>query len=122
MDINRRITRHHRLDGTKVLIHPVEILLLLPHVAIHLFLKGGEAIVIDLFALFDLARLVLKGITPEIDFLRVVRAGRERRIDVNKIDLDALVLQVGACAQASPRITRLSVLASVPTCSFSSIS
>ena len=99
MNIDGCIIAHHRFDGAEIFIHPVEILLLLPHVAVHLLLKGGEAVVIDLFALFDLARLALKVITPEIDFLRVVRTGRKRRINVNKINLDTLILQVGACAQ-----------------------
>lgn len=95
MNINGCRLTHHTLDGYKVLIHPVEILFLIPHIAIHFFLKGFQFL--DVQFLFRLGNgLSHLGVAAEIHLLGIVRAAGKGWVDVHKVHLDTLLLQIGA--------------------------
>ena len=48
MDINRRRFTHDRFNCHEVFIHPTEVLFLIPHIAIHFFLKGSQLVDVQL--------------------------------------------------------------------------
>lgn len=99
VDIDARVVRHDGLDGEEVGVHPVEILFLLPDVAVHLFLEGGELVGVE--GAFGLGGFGgLGGISAEVDFLGVVGAGGEGRVDVDEVDGAAGVAERGARGEA----------------------
>ena len=86
---------HDRFDCHEVFIHPVEILLFVPHIAVHFFLKGFQLVNVQL-----LLRLGNgprhRGIPADVDLFGVVGPAGKRRINIDQIDLDTLLLQIGA--------------------------
>ena len=99
MYVDRSRLAHDALDGHEVLIHPTEVLLLVPHIAVHLLLKG--------FQLVDVQLLLCPGnglghlrVPADVDLLGVVSATGKGRVNVDQIHLDALILQIGAGGDA----------------------
>ena len=94
MDINRRCLTHNGFDCHEIFIHPAKILLLVPHIAVHLFFKGFKLVNVQfLFRLGDGLRHL--GITADVDLLCVVRAAGKGRVDVDQIDLNTTLFQIG---------------------------
>ena len=90
---------HHGLDGHQVFVHPVEVALLVPDVAIHLFLKSLQFFYVQF--VFCLAyRLRHPRISPQVHLLGIVRAAGKGRVDVHQVHGDAAVLEVGAGGEA----------------------
>ena len=101
MHINGRRLTHDTLDGHEVLIHPVEILLLIPHVAVHLLLKGFQLVHVQLLLRLGdgLGHL---WVPADIDLLGVVGAAGKGRVDIDQVHLDAPILQIGTGGDALP--------------------
>ena len=90
---------HDGLDGHQVLVHPVEVALFVPDVAVHLLLEGAELVDVQ-FGLGLAEGLGGLGIAAEVDFLGVVRPAGKGRVDVDEVDRDAPVFQVSTSRDA----------------------
>ena len=89
---------HYRLDSHEVLVHPVEVVLLIPNVAIHLLLEFLHVAIVELLlCLVD--SLLHERISAYINLLCVVGTRSERRVDIYKVYLYALVFEVGTSRQ-----------------------
>ena len=108
MYINRRCLAHNALDGHEVLIYPVEVLLLVPHIAVHLLLKGFQLVDVQLLLRLGdgLGHL---GIPADVDLLGIVGAAGKGRVNVDQVHLDAPVLQIGTGGDALPSDHQVSV-------------
>ena len=95
MHIDACTVTHHTLDGDEIFIHPVQILFLVPDIAVHLFLERAQGIVCQL-RLRRTQFLRDARIPPQIDLLCVVRSARKRRVNVNEIHMPPLLAQIGA--------------------------
>ena len=99
MHINRCRFAHNRLDCHKIFIHPTEIFFLVPHIAIHLFLKGFQFVDVQfLLRLGDDLRHL--GVPTDIDLFCVVRPAGKGWVNVDQINLDTPLFQVGAGGDA----------------------
>ena len=95
MQVDRCVITHDTLDGHEVFVHPVEVILLVPDVTIHLFLKGSQFIQFHrLFSLFDFLRQ--QRVPAQVDFLGVISAGGKGGIDIDQIHSNSLIFQIGA--------------------------
>ena len=95
MHIDGCCLAHDRFDCHKIFIHPTEILFLVPHIAVHLLLKGFQLVNVQLpLRLGDGLRHL--GIAADIDLFGVVGPAGKGRVDIDQIDLDTLLLQIGA--------------------------
>ena len=93
MHVDRCGFAHNRLNCHQVLPHPVEILFLIPHIAVHFFLKGFQFVNIQfLFCLFYRFRNFR--VTADIHFFCIVCTAGKRWVDVHKVNLNALFLEV----------------------------
>ena len=90
MHIDAPCFAHHFLDNQQPLIQPVQVVLLLPYIAIHHLFADGAAISFDC----GLAAV------SQINLLGVIRAAGERRIYVDQVHRDVFGLQVRAGGQA----------------------
>ena len=95
MHIYAGVFAHHALDGHEVLVHPVEVTLLVPDVAIHLFLKRLHVVIVESL-LSILYGFLHERIAANIYLLGIVGAAGKGRVNVNQINLNALLLQIGA--------------------------
>ena len=95
MHIDRCRFAHDAFDRHEVFVHPVQVLFLIPDIAVHLFLKGFQLVHIQLpLSLHDgLGNL---GIAADIDLFGVVRTAGKGRVDVDQVNLNALFFQIGA--------------------------
>ena len=95
MHIDRCCFAHDALDRHEVFVHPAQVLFFIPDIAVHLFLKGFQLVHIQ-FPLRLRDGLGNLGIAADIDLFGVVRAAGKGRVDVDQIDLNALLFQIGA--------------------------
>ena len=89
---------HYRLNCHQILVHPVKIAFLIPNVSIHFLLECHHIAVVELL-LSIIDGFLYKRIASDLYFLCVVCARSEGRVDVDKIHLHALVLQIGTCGK-----------------------
>ena len=95
MHIDRCRFAHDALDRHEVFVHPAQVLFLIPDIAVHLFLKGFQLVHIQ-FPLRLRDGLGNLGIAADIDLFGVVRAAGKGRVDVDQVNLNALLFQIGA--------------------------
>ena len=95
MHIDRCRFTHDTFDRHEVFVHPAQVLFFIPDIAVHLFLKGFQLVHIQL-PLRLRNGLGNLGIAADIDLFGVVRAAGKGRVDVDQIDLNALLFQIGA--------------------------
>ena len=96
MHIDRGILTHHRADSHEIFVHPVEIFLLVPDVAIHFLLKSLQLIVVKLLlGLFE--RFGYERIPADVHFLGIVCTAGKGRVYVNQIYLYTLLFQIRTC-------------------------
>ena len=101
MHVDGRSVTHHGLYGHEVLVHPVQVALLVPHVAVHLLLEAAQRLALE-------RRLRLREglrhprVTADVDLLGVVRPAGKGGIDVDEIHLHPLLREVGAGGEALP--------------------
>ena len=94
MDIDTGVFRHDGLDCSQILVHPIEVLLLVPNIPVHLLLKRGVCFVGNLGT--GLRTFSLQGVPAKDNLLGVICARRERRVDIDEVNLHAFVFQIGA--------------------------
>jgi len=95
MHINRRCFTHNRLNCHKIFVHPVEILFFIPNIAIHLFFKSFEFLIIKfLFSFCD--SFCHLGITADIYFLCIICTAGKGRVNINKINLNTFFFKISA--------------------------
>ena len=94
MNINRSSFAHHTLNRHQVFIHPVQVFLLIPNVTIHLFLKSFQFFNVK-FLLCLGNRLCHFGIASDVHLLGIVGSAGEGRVNVDQINFDPLLFQVG---------------------------
>ena len=93
MYIDGSILTHDGFDSHEVLVHPVEVALLVPDIAVHFFLESLELIHIKLLlGLRD--SLSHRRIAANVDLLGIISSAGKRRVDINQINLDSLILQI----------------------------
>ena len=82
MHIDACILAHHTFDSHEVLVHPVEVTLLVPNIAIHLLLEILHIFVIEIL-LGILDGFPHKRIAADIDFLGIIGSAGKGRVDIN---------------------------------------
>lgn len=99
MYIDAGTLAHDAFDGDEVFVHPVEVSLFVPYVAIHFFLEGFQLFYIEFFfaLLYGFCHF---GVATNIHFLGIVGTGGKGRVDIDEVDFDALLFQVGTSRQA----------------------
>jgi len=97
--VDAGVVRHDGFDGHEILVHPVEVVLFGPDVAVHLLVESAELVVGEFLFGPGQGGCDL-GISADVDFLGVVGAGGEGRVDVDEVDLDARLLEMGAGGEA----------------------
>ena len=95
MNINRCRFAHYRLNRHKIFVHPVQIFFFIPYITVHLFFKSFQFINIQL--LFSLCNsFCYFRISTNIYFLCIVSTTGKWWVNVNKINLNTLLLQISA--------------------------
>lgn len=98
MDINACRIAHHGFDCHQILVHPVEIVLLVPDIAVHLLLERPQFL--DIQFAFSLTNgLGNLGVASQIDLLGIIGTAGKGRINIDQIHGDSFVLQIGAGRQ-----------------------
>ena len=93
MHIDRRSFAHYGFNSHQIFVHPIEILFLIPNIAVHLFFKGFQFVNVKFFFGFCYGFSNF-GIAADIYFLGIVCATCKRRINVHKVNLNALLFEI----------------------------
>ena len=93
MNINRSHITHYGFYCHKVLIHPIQIAFLIPHIAIHLFFKVAQLFAVN-FCLGLLNSLCHFWIATNINLLGIIGTTGKRRVDVNKVYFHSFLLKI----------------------------
>ena len=87
---------HDTLDSHEISVHPVQVILLVPNVTIHLFLEGLH--LFDVKFLLSLTDGISHfGVAAHIDLLGIVGSRGERRVNINEVNRDATIFQISTC-------------------------
>ena len=91
MHIDTRLIAHNAFNGHQVLVHPVEVAFLVPHVTIHLFLKGFQFVNVKFtFCLGNC--LCHLGITTYINLFGIISSTGKRWVNIHQVYLNTFIL------------------------------
>ena len=99
MYIDRGSIAHNGLYCHKVLIHPIQIAFLIPHITIHLFFKVTQFFAINL-CLGLLNSLCHFWITTNINLLGIIGTTCKRWVNINKVYFHSLIFKISASRKA----------------------
>ena len=93
MNIDRSRVAHNSFDCNEVLIHPIQIAFLIPHISIHLFFKVTEFFAIKL-CLSLLNSFCHPRITTNINLLSIIGTAVKRRVNINKVYFHTFLFKI----------------------------